>query len=201
MEWLIGVVMFFVGLVADALRSVLVPASNAWLSRFIPSARERANLEDNKITLEIMERLQALGKDPALARHVKQNADTFLALIETQQDVFVENEIQVMTGGPSTQLEMNMEAARRADVARQQMEKSLTALQDSGWLTPPELSALHLSQDSWLTYAEAQSQFAWAGYEGGSMAPLAYWSQMEKATLTRTGELRQIFNEMQDQRG
>lgn len=198
MEWLIG---FVSGFVADALRSVFLPASTDWLNKHIPAARKKANIEENKIILEVMERLKALDKDPALARHIGSNADTFLQLLQSQRDAFVEHAVEIIDSTHMTQLEMNEEAARRADVARQQMERAVIALERSDWLSPAEVAALAASQERWQAYAEAQSEFARAGYEGGSMAPLVYWHQMETAAVSRTAELRRMFDDMAELRG
>lgn len=198
MEWLFG---FVSGFVADVVRSVFLPTSTEWLNKHIPSARKKANLEDNKLTLEVMERLRALGKDPALARHAGSNAETFLQLLESQQEAFVENAVEIIDSTHMTQLEMNHEAARRADVARHQMERAIIALERSDLLTPAESEALAVSQERWEAYAEAQSEVARLGYEGGSMASLVYWSNMETAAISRTGELRRMFEEMRELRG
>jgi hypothetical protein len=71
MEWLGG---FVFGFVADLFRSVFMPASTEWINRFIPSARKKANVEENILTLDIMEKWKSLGKDPDLVKHARDDA-------------------------------------------------------------------------------------------------------------------------------
>lgn len=198
MEWLIG---FVLGFIADLFRSVAMPASTEWLNRWIPSARRRANVEDNKLTLEIMERLKSLGKDPDLAKHARDDADKFMLVLTSQQQAFVDNAIEVIDSTFMTQAEMNHEAGRRADVASKQMERAMVALERSGWMSEAQAGALRQTQKQWQEYAIAQATFAAAEYEGGSMAPLVYASELEHAAVSRAGELTRIFEDMRERYG
>ncbi|GLC63002.1 hypothetical protein PLESTB_001970000 [Pleodorina starrii] len=100
-----------------------------------------------------------------------------------------------------TQIDMNEEAARRAEVARKQMLRAHIALQESGLVTPLEIKMLDAAQERFQEYTEAQGDFARAGFHRGSMAPLAYWRQIESARVNRAGELRQILEKMLEERG
>jgi hypothetical protein len=105
-----------------------MPASTEWINQFIPAARRKANVEENRITLDIMKKLKSLGKDPNLAKHARDDALQFLSVLTSQQEAFVENAIEVIDSTDMTQVEMNTEAGRRADVARQRMERAIIAL-------------------------------------------------------------------------
>ena len=198
MEWLLG---FITGFVADLFRTVFLPGSTRWLSKFVPSAQEKVNIQDNLLILDVMNKLHGMGKDPSLAQHIRESADTFLAAIQSRQDAFIEHAVEIIDSMHMTQLDMNEEAARRAEVARQQMLRAHIALQESGFLVALEIQMLDAAQERFQAYTEAQGDFARAGFHRGSMAPLAYWSQIETARVNRTGELREIFNEMREQRG
>lgn len=152
MDWLVG---FVFGFVADLFRSVFMPASTEWINRFIPAARKKANVEENILTLDIMEKLKSLGKDPALAKHSRDDATQFLAVLNSQQEAFVENAIEIIDSTYMTQSEMNMEAGRRADVARQQMERAIVALERSEWMEASQVAALKQTQANWEDYAKA----------------------------------------------
>lgn len=195
MDWLVG---FVLGFVADLFRSVFMPASTEWINRFIPTSRKKVNVEENIITLDIMGKLKSLGKDPALAKHARDDAAQFLAVLNSQQEAFVENAIEIIDSTYMTQVEMNMEAGRRSDVARQQMECAVVALERSGWMEASQISALKKTQANWESYATAQAEFAATEFEGGSMAPLVYASELESVTVSRTGELKRMFEEMRE---
>jgi uncharacterized protein YecT (DUF1311 family) len=198
MDWLVG---FVLGFFADLFRSVFMPASTEWINRFIPTARKKANVEENVLTLDIMEKLKSLGKDPALAKHARDDAAQFLAVLNSQQEAFVENAIEIIDSTYMTQVEMNMETGRRADVARQQMERAIVALERSGWMEASQIAALKQTQANWERYAKAQAEFATAEFDGGSMAPLVYASELESLTVSRTGELKRMLEEMRERYG
>lgn len=175
-----------------------MPASTEWVNRFIPSARNKQNVEENILTLDTMEKLKSLGKDPDLVKHSRGNAAQFMSVLTSQKEAFVDNEIEVIDSTHMTQAEMNQEAGRRADVARQQMQRAIIALERSGWMNTEQETALKETQDRWEHYAQSQAEFAAAEFVGGSMAPLIFASELESATLSRTGELKRMFSEMQE---
>lgn len=195
MEWLGA---FVLGFIADLFRSVFMPASTEWLNKMIPSAREKVNVKENMLTLDIMEKLKSLGKDPDLVKHSREDADQFMSVLTSQKEAFVENAIEMIDSTYMTQTDMNMEAGRRADVARQHMERAIVALDRSGWMNESQTEALKATQDRWEKYAQSQATFAAAEFEGGSMAPLIFASELESATVSRTGELKRMLEEMRE---
>ncbi len=195
MEWLIG---FLLGFATDLFRSVFMPASTTWLNKFLPAARKKANVEDNMLTLQVMERLKSLGKNPDLAKHAREDATQFLSVLTTQQEAFVENAVEVIDSTHMSQLELNIEAARRASVAQQQMERAIIALERSGWMEERQAATLKATQRNWEEYAKSQAEFAAAAFDRGSMAPLVYSSELESVTISRTGELKRMLQEMRE---
>lgn len=198
MEWLIG---FILGFFADLFRSVFMPASTEWINRLIPSARKKANVEENTLTLDIMERLKSLGKDPDLVKYARDDATQFMTVLTSQREAFVENALEVIDTTFMTQAEMNMEADRRAKVANKQMERAITALERSGWMSDTQTTALKETQRRWEQYAQAQAEFMAAKFEAGSIAPLIFASELETATVSRTGELKRMLEEMRERYG
>jgi len=193
MEWLTG---FGLGFIADVFRSVFLPASTAWLNKLIPAARTKANVEDNMLTPQVMERLKSLGKDPNLAKHARDDTAQFLSVLTTQREAFIENAVEVIDSTYMSQSEMNAEAHRRASVAQQHMERAIIALERSGWMDERQVSALKITQHNWEEYAKSQAEFAAAEVYGGSMEPLVYSGELESVTISRTGELKRMLQEM-----
>lgn len=198
MEWLFG---FILGFIADVFRSVFMPASTSWLNRFLPAARIKTNVEDNMLTLQVMERLKSLGKDPDLAKHARDDSAQFLSVLASQQEAFVENAVEVIDSTYMSQLEMNVEAERRASVAQQQMERAIVALERSGWMDEHQILILRTTQRNWEEYSKSQAEFAAAEFDGGSIAPLVYSSELESVTISRTGELKRMLQEMRERYG
>ncbi len=81
-----------------------MPASTACLNRFVPAARKKANVEDNMLTLQGMERLKSLGKDPNLAKHARDDTAQFMNVLTTQQETFLDNAVDVVDGTYMSQL-------------------------------------------------------------------------------------------------
>ena len=100
-----------------------------------------------------------------------------------------------------SQIEMNIEAERRAGVAQQQMERAIVALERSGLMDERQTSSLRTTQRNWDEYAKSQAEFAAAEFDGGSIAPLVYSSELEAVTISRTGELKRMLQEMHKRYG
>lgn len=64
-----------------------------------------------------------------------------------------------------------------------------------------QIAAFKQTQTNWESYAKTQAEFAAAAFEGGSMAPLVYASELEAVTVSRTGELKRMFEEMSERYG
>lgn len=195
MEWISG---FILGILVDAIRSVAAPATTDWIRRFVPSEQRKANIEESRAHLEIRERLAAMGLDPALANHADKSLSRFIAVLDSQKDAFVAVEAENAGGHHQTQLEMNAEAASRAEIAHAQMNRILTQIELARFVTPEQKETLEETQMAWETYAELQARFAAAAYEGGSIMPLVYHSAMEALTITRTAELQLIYDDQKD---
>lgn len=198
MEWIAG---FVAGFLVDLSRSVFLPATTDWLNKYIPSARKKANVAENALTLEIMSKLKELGKDPALAKHSRDEVGTFTAIVTSQKEAFVNHQVEVVDSTYMTQGEMNEEAVRRADVAERQMKQARIALEKSGLMNEAQLAALERAQDRWQEFARARADVVAAAFEGGTMAPLIWWSEMEAATISRAGELSLLLDDLRKQEG
>ncbi|MGN7960873.1 lysozyme inhibitor LprI family protein [Brucella sp. 22210] len=193
MGWLIG---FLLGLITDIARSVFIPASTEWINRRIPWMNKNINIKENSLILDMRAKLIAQGLDPDLVRYMLKDADEFLNRLSGQSEAFVENAVKVVS--MITQAEMNSDAAARAEVATLQMERAIEALEQSGLLTETQLAALKASQAHWNAYAKAQAEFAAAEFEGGSMSPLIYSGELESVTISRTGDLKRILEELRE---
>jgi hypothetical protein len=62
-----------------------------------------------------------------------------MSVLTSQKEAFVENAIEIIDSSYMTQAEMNIEAGRRADVAKQQMKRAIVALERSDWIDLPRV--------------------------------------------------------------
>lgn len=189
MEWLTG---FVLGILADLFRSVFLPATTEQLERLVPGKKKAANRKDNFVTLEMMERLKSLGLDPQLAQHMHDDSDAFLGRLVSQRDAYIDASIVALEGPATTQIEMNVEALRRADVAEAQLNESLNTILAHEALDKKLIGQFEAAQAGWENYRDQQVTFAGLQYEGGSMRPLIEGSEREALTLQRVAELKAI---------
>jgi uncharacterized protein YecT (DUF1311 family) len=162
------------------------------MRRFFPSEQRKANLEDNRARLEIMEKLGAMGYDPDLARHADKDVEHFMAVLRSQQNAFVETQVEKIVAH-QTQLELNEDAADRAEVARVQMNRILRQIEIAEFITDEQKAVLPVAQAAWEEYAKRQA------YHRGSMRPMVYHGEVETLVTTRTAELQRIYDEQSQQ--
>ena len=88
-----------------------------------------------------------------------------------------------------SQAEMNVcaeERFRAADVALNRVYGQLAAKEEGD-----SRAKLKAAEVSWLKYRDDNCAYEAAGFEGGSMQPLVYFSCRERMTKARTNELRE----------
>jgi uncharacterized protein YecT (DUF1311 family) len=193
-----GIIGFVLGFLADLFRAVFMPATTEWINRLIPAARRKVNIQENTLTLAIMEKLKSLGKDPDLVRHARDDVDSFIKVLTSLKETFVDNAVETIDSAYMTQAEMTAESGRQSDVALQQMHRAVLALERSGFMDRAQLKLLRTAQRRWETYAHAQAEFAAAEFAGGTIASVIYAGALEDAALTRTSELRRLLKELQE---
>ncbi|OWV41853.1 hypothetical protein CDZ96_24235 [Mameliella alba] len=181
---------FFGGVAADIARKVLIPQTEEWLERVVPFKRRARNVERNLLRLEVREKLEKLGHDPALARYVEEDAEEFWRRLdqrqEAQREALVELQTDRVLSEAATQAEMNQNAFDRLQEADTNLAKAIERLKRKAGLSENALVALDESQSAWEAYRCAQSRFdALALVEGGSMEPMLQASHAEDLTIDR----------------
>lgn len=195
MEWLGG---FLLGIIVDGIRSVVAPATTDWLRRFVPSEQRKSNIEDNRVQLEIMEKLKTLGMDMNLVRHADKSVEHFQAAMRSQEQAFVQSQVNNIVANYQTQLEMNVDAAGRAEVARAQMNRILQQIEVAQFFSEQQRNILPQAQSLWEEYAKKQAEFAAEAYHQGSMMPMIYHSEMEGLIINRTAELQRLYDQQSE---
>lgn len=198
MEWLLG---FVLGFVADAFRSVFLPASTDYINGLLPGSKQKANIEKNTLVLETMDRLKSLGKDPELARHISSSSEDFWARLTSQKEAFVDAQVEFLDSTHMNQIEMNQEAYRRFEVAQTQMDGIFNAIMQSDTMEDVQKDQLRKAQKAWMKFQEEQSEFSGILFAGGSMRPLVSASEREALALQRSGQLKSIYEELLAMRG
>lgn len=182
---------FLGGIAADIGRKVFIPQTEEWLESVLPHKRKARNLQRNMLQLEVRERLEKLGHDPALARHVEEDAEEFLRRLddrhEAQREAFVELEADRLLQQASTQAEMSTAAGERLTEADENLSIEIGRLKRGAGFSDNALAALDDAQKAWEAFRVAEGRFqGLAMAEGGSMEGMVHALAMADMTIDRT---------------
>jgi seryl-tRNA synthetase len=92
-----------------------------------------------------------------------------------------------------SQQEMNRYAFHLASLAEKELEFLIEALE--GLLDDEEVKRFHKTQRAWRLYSRRQADFSTGMFEGGSMRPLVYNSELRALTIERAAKIK---NEIRD---
>jgi uncharacterized protein YecT (DUF1311 family) len=180
-------------MLADVIRSVLAPETTDWIRGKLPFIKKDLNVQKNLIYLKTLKAIDDAGLDRSVAKHLEADANTFQHMVEYLETAHIDAELGFVSSA-NTQLEMNWEAKAKAEAAELELQKTLSTLGE-GLLGDHEIKKMLASQQKWEEYRKAEADFEASRYEGGSMAPLAYWSSYREATIARRAELLPLFEE------
>jgi len=88
---------------------------------------------------------------------------------------------------PMTQVDMNVDAANRLELAKQKLGEILAQVQTSADV---DLKALEASQSAWSDFAKREAELHASQVEGGSMYPMVFSGALEELVTQRTSQLR-----------
>jgi uncharacterized protein YecT (DUF1311 family) len=92
-----------------------------------------------------------------------------------------------------SQYEMNRYAFHLADLAEKELEFLVGALE--GLLDEEEIKRFQKAQRAWRLYSKRQADFSTGMFEGGTMRPLVYNSELRALTIERAAKIK---NEIRD---
>ncbi len=188
------VLAFTGGFIADLLRKLLLPQSEAWLGRFLPHSRRSQNLQANLLQLDVRKKLEELGYDPDLANQIEDDSVEFAKKLRTSNaaltSAYVETEAEGLAAQLRTQAEMNEFAYNSLQSAESVLGRRYEELMQSEKLSPAALEALRSSQQAWEKFRRADAELeGLLLVEGGSMQPMITAGAMEAETLERIARL------------
>ncbi|WMS93012.1 lysozyme inhibitor LprI family protein [Pseudoalteromonas sp. HL-AS1] len=93
-----------------------------------------------------------------------------------------------------TQLELNNRAAKRLEVAKEKMQRAIAGIDSR--VGDFVSQSLMNSQTEWESYSISQAEAASARYQGGSIYPFIYASELESLTNERTARLQAELDEL-----
>ncbi len=188
--------------IALVIVGVLLSGLGYWIKRFVERKADTETLERHKklleinkqmteqqVTVEDLKRLESAltGKAEAIAAYSKTIESEATPLLELKRDE------------PITQAEMNMVASNNFETAKQQMTSVLNELLSH--LDGEEKAALSESQRAWENYCFEQAEAAAISYQGGSIYPVIFFSEMESLAVERAARLQVELDHLRRTRG
>ena len=142
-----------------------------------------------------------MGHDPALARHVEDDAEEFLKRLDDQREALVELEADRLVSEAMTQSDMNMAAGERFREADQNLAEAIERLKRKAHLSENAVAALDEAQSAWEAFRDAQGKFeGLAIAEGGSMQPMVHAMTLADMTVDRTLNIAAKRKDLTDER-
>ena len=173
-----------------------------WVKRLVERKADTETLERHKklleinkqmteqqVTLEDLKRLESAltGKTEAMAVYSKTIESEAIPLLRVTRDE------------PITQAEMNTVASNNFKSAKGKMTAVLNELLSR--LDGDEKDALSESQRAWERYCVEQAEAAAISYQGGSLYPVIFFSEMESLAVERAARLNVELDHLLRTRG
>jgi len=146
-------------------------------------------MNEQGIGIEELKNLESIlsGKSNSIKQHAQEISEQYEPLIQEDDTEFL------------TQRELNERADERLIKAQERLQEVIAGIDervgDSG------SQALLSGQSTWKNYSTSQAKAAASSYEGGSIYPLIYMSELESLTNERTARLQAELDEIIRLRG
>jgi uncharacterized protein YecT (DUF1311 family) len=182
-----------VGLV---LLGAAISACGYFLKRILEGRSQTDLLDRQRKLLEVNREMAQQGLSPEDMRKLEQillgkaAIAKNIAAIEGQAKPLIAKQ----TGEFLSQAELNMRADANLKIAMARMEQVMTEL--SFKLEGVDLDALNKSQKAWEVYSRSQAEAESSVYQGGTIYPLIFLSELESLTVERAARLRARLDEL-----
>lgn len=178
------------------LLGILLSAIGYLIKRKIENRPQIESLDKHKKLLDIHKQMNEQGIDieglkeleaklTGKAAAIQRNA---IALQSTSVPLIGENQAEEIT-----QSELNSRAALSFESAKVRMHEVFSQLERK--VDSVKSQSLMNSQTEWNNYSVSQAEAAAATYQGGSIYPLIYFSELESLTNERTARLQAELDE------
>lgn len=146
-------------------------------------------MTEQQVTVEDLRKLEVAltGKSEAIAIYTKSIEEEVTPLLEVKDSATM------------TQSEMNMVASSNFEAAKNRMNSILDVIVSE--LDGTEKSALLEAQRAWESYCLEQAEAAAISYQGGTIYPVIFFSEMESITVERAARLQVELDHLRRLRG
>jgi len=179
------------------LLGVVISAFGYLLKRKIENKPQHETLDKHKKLLDIHKQMNEQGIDVSGLKQLEAMITGRSEAIQTNnralqaeaKPLIEEDETENLT-----QLELNNRAARRLEVAKEKMQRAIAGIDSR--VGDSVSQSLMNSQTEWERYSISQAEAASSSYQGGSIYPLIYASELESLTNERTARLQAELDEL-----
>jgi uncharacterized protein YecT (DUF1311 family) len=167
------------------------------IKRKIENRPQIESLEKHKKLLDIHKQMNEQGIDVDGLKELEAKLTGKAAAI--QRNTIALQSASVPLIGESqledlTQTELNSRAAQSFERAKVKMQEAFSSL--DSMVDDFKSQSLMNSQTEWESYSVSQAEAAAASYQGGSIYPLIYFSELESLTNERTARLQAELDEL-----
>lgn len=176
---------------------VFISAFGYLIKRKIENKPQLETLDKHKKLLDIHKQMNDQGIDVTGLKQLEAMIIGKSEAIQTNNRVLQAEASPLIEENESedlTQLELNNRAAKRLEVAKEKMQRAIAGI-DSRVCDSVSQSLMN-SQTEWESYSISQARAASSRYQGGSIYPLIYVSELESLTNERTARLQAELDEL-----
>lgn len=184
MDWLAAIV---------AIALVLLAGGGYLIRRWFERRGIDEELERGLKAVSLKRAMDEAGLDHATLRSFTAGISSRTAEVRHREDRVAESLAAADALEPSTQAEMNAVQQSRAEHAARVLNRLTVEFADE--LERDEAFLLSKAMDAWEALVEHHAKISQLMFRDGSMAPLAYWAERERMTVTRIAELQMLIDE------
>ena len=181
-----GVIAFVIYLIK---RTIEDKPTDEALDRQIKVLDIHKQMNDQGIGVEELKNLESIlsGKSNSIKQHTQELSEQFEPLVQEDDTGFL------------TQADLNQRANESLIKAQEKLQEVIAGI--DARVGDSESQSLLSGQSAWKNYSAQQAEAAASSYEGGSIYPLIYISELESLTNERTARLQAELDEIIRLRG
>ncbi len=180
---------------------ILLSAVGYLVKRKIENKPQIESLDKHKKLLDIHKQMNDQGINLEGLKELESKLTGKAAAIQSKTVILQAESIPLIEDDEPeniTQMELNERVSKSLEKAKEKMQSAIAGIDSR--IGDSESQALMNSQIEWESYSVSQAEAAAVGYEGGSIYPLIYLSELESLTNERTARLQAELDELKSLR-
>jgi uncharacterized protein YecT (DUF1311 family) len=179
------------------LLGVIISSIGYFLKRKIESKPQLETLEKHKKLLDIHKQMNEQGIDVSGLKQLEAMITGKAKAIQSNTNALQAESSPLIKEDDTedlSQFELNKRAVKKLKIAKDKMQYAIAGIDSR--VSDSDSQSLMKSQTEWERYSVSQAEAASSNYQGGSIYPLIYTSELESLTNERTARLRAELDEL-----